>query len=265
MPQYLQSIKNYYRDIYEHKNVLYSLIVKNLFGNYKNSILGFGWHFIVPVVLLLIYYIVFTELRIQNLTNFWIYLSAGIFPFNYMYSNLNSSSNCIISNSNLIKKIYFPRELLILSQIISSFITLLISYAIIIVIVAVSGHLEFFSLVCLPIAFMLMFIFSLGYSLFISSVVVYVRDIKYVISTFSMILFFITPIYFDATAVSGILSDIVQINPFAYYVELFQSLIYYGTLPNLNIVKVCIGIAIFSIIAGSYTFHILKRGFVERI
>lgn len=76
------------REIYESRNILRSLVSKNLFGRYKNSVLGFGWHFVMPIIMLVVYYVVFTEVRASPISDFWVYIAAGIFPFNFMVSNL---------------------------------------------------------------------------------------------------------------------------------------------------------------------------------
>lgn len=251
-------------EIYHFRNTLKSLIVKNLIGRYRNSLLGFLWHFIMPIVMMFVYYIVFTYIRSNPIPNFWIYLSCALFPFNYMINNLTNGSGCIISNSGIIKKIYFPRIIIVLSQIISSFIIMLIGYTIVMITTIVTGHVLHTSILMLPSLFIIMAIFTFGYVLFFSAITVYVKDVQHLLNSFSMMFFFLTPMYFSLNDVEGILGTIVHMNPMSYFIESFHQIVYYGTIP-FDLISICCLIAILSFIIGIITFGKLKHGFVERL
>lgn len=257
--------KNNIREIYESRNILKAMIVKNLFGHYRSSTLGFIWHFIVPIIMMFVYYIVFTQIRSNSIPNYWIFLASGLFPFNYMISNLSGGSSCIIGNSGMMKKMYFPREIIVLSQTISTFIIMLIGYSIILMAIIVSGYPITWALSILPLIMMIMFVFVTGYVLFLSSITVYIKDIQHFIGSITMILFFMTPMYFTMDSVTGILGTLVKINPFSYYVESYHQIVYYNAIPEIKIIAICVVIAIISLTVGIITFSKLKRGFVERL
>lgn len=256
---------NNIKEIYESRNILKAMVVKNLFGHYRSSALGFAWHFIVPAIMMFVYYIVFTQIRSNPIPDFWIYLASGLFPFNFMTSNLSGGSGCIVGNSGMVKKMYFPREIIVLAQVISTFIVMLIGYSIIMAAIIFSGYPLAWAISMVPLIMMIMLAFVTGYVLILSALTVYVRDIQHFIGSITMMFFFMTPMYFTMDSVTGLLSTVVKINPFSYFVESFHQIVYYGTIPELEIIAMCLMIATLSLTIGILIFTKLKRGFVERL
>lgn len=253
------------KEIYSSRSILYSLIIKNLVGRYKNSMLGFTWNFIVPIILMGVYYVVFTQIRTSYLPYFWIFISSAVFPFNFMTSNLIGGSNCIVSNSQLIKKMYFPREIIVLSQVISSLIVMLIGYGVVLILVAISGYGISIAILLMPVLIIALMTFVIGYTLLFSSLTVYVRDIHLFLNSISMVFFFMTPMYFVADSVGGTLGTIIWFNPFTYYVECFHEIVYYKTFPSIEYLTICMLLSTTLLIVGSLVFSKLKKGFVERL
>ena len=252
------------REIYDSRNILKSLIIKSLFGRYKNSVFGFAWHFFNPILMMLVYYIVFTEIRVVSIPNFWIYLASGLFPFNFMLNCMTAGSTCITSNPGMVKKMYIPREILVLAQAISSFIIMLIGYSVIVVAIVLSGNSLSFVLLLMPLLMVIMLVFVIGYMLLFSAIAVYLRDVQYLLNSISMIFFFATPMYFTLDSVGGILETIVMANPFTYYVEFFHQIVYYNSIPSTFVIVVCFLLSIISIMVGLFVFGKLKKGFAEK-
>ena len=253
------------REIYGCRSTLRALVVKNLFGRYKNSVIGFAWHFVLPIVMMCIYYVVFNTIRAQAVPNFWVYMSSGLFPFTFMIGNLNRGPAAITSNSGMVKKMYFPRSILVLSEVISSFIIMLIGYAIVFAGMLIIGYEMGVSLIMLPVILLQMVIFVTGYVLFLSAVTVYSRDLQYLINSLSMVFYFITPMYFMMSDVDGILAMIIALNPFAYYVQAVDQIMYFGVFPDSHILFMCATIPLVSITVGIIVFRKLKTGFAERL
>lgn len=260
------NVKNDIREVYASRNILRSLVSKDLFGRYRNSALGFAWHFVTPLVMLAVYYVVFTEIRSSPIPDFWVYLASSIFPFTFMTSNLSGGAGCVTGNAGMVKKMYFPREILVLAHVISNFIIMLLGYIAALVIIVISGFpLNPMSLAMLPPILLLIAAFTAGYVFLFSSLNVYIRDIQYILSSFTMVIFFMTPMYFISGDVSGILSKLIWINPFTYYVEALHSIVYFGEIPGLKILLMCIILPIVSLTMGLAVFRRLRRGFAERL
>lgn len=254
------------REIYQYRNILWALVRRNIVGKYKNSFLGFAWHFITPLCLIVLYYIVFTGIRTNPIESFWVYLGCAIFQFSFMSSNLLGGSGCILNNGGYISKMYFPREIVPLAQVTSSFIVMLFGYAVIMILTIVSGYdLNPVALLMLPAIFILNYIFVLGMVMLISSIIVYVKDIQHLLSSMSMVFFFTTPTFYLANETTGILSKLIWINPFTYYVEAYHDMVYFGVIPGPEILIACVALAIAFLAVGAVVFKRLKRGFVERL
>lgn len=249
----------------ENKEIFKSLVKKNLLGRYKNSFLGFAWHFFTPILMLAVYYVAFTGLRPNAMDNYWVFLASALFPFNFMLINLTNGTSSISSNSSIVKKIRFPKELLPISYVVSSLIAMILGYSAILGIIICSGFTIHSSSLLLPVAIALNTVFVLGYVLLFSAVNVYVRDLQYLISATSMVFIFTTPVYFSMDSASGYLVTIFQLNPFTYYVELYHDLIYYGTIPSLYEWFYSLLIASIFIVAGALVFRALKHNFADRL
>ena len=254
------------RDVYENRNILYSMIVRDFKGRYKNSFFGFLWHFITPVILIILFYIVFTNVKINPIDDYWVYLCVGMFPFTFFQGNIQSGSSCITSNGGMIKKMYFPREIIVFSQVISLFITLLITYVGIIIILAILGFpLSLTALAFLPILMLISIVFSLGYVFFLSSISVYVRDVQHVMTVVGRMIFWTTPIFYLASEVTGILEKIIWCNPLTYFIEAYHDILYFGVIPDtMNMITCCL-LAIVAFVCGLVVFNRLKGKFAEKL
>jgi lipopolysaccharide transport system permease protein len=253
-------------ELYRYRYMFFSIVKRNLTGKYKNSALGFLWNFITPAVSVILFYIVFSNFMGRDIPNYWAYLSLGVFSFTFLNENIIGGSSVIINNSNMIKKIYFPTEIVMMAQVAYSFTIFLISYIIIIVLMAVTGAFVNLDgiIAFLPII-IFMFMFSLGTTLFLSSITVYVRDLQHLITAFARILFWITPIFYMANAVSGILSKIIWLNPLTYYIESLRSIFYYGVMPTPELFLISGICGLTMLLLGIVVFYSLKKGFSERI
>ena len=261
-----KAFKERISELYHFRRMFYSLVRKSLFGKYKNSALGFLWNFITPAISILLFYIVFESFMGRNIPNYWAYLCVGMFPFTFMNTNLIGGASNITSNGGMIKKMYFPREILPLSQVAYTLIVFLIAYSIVAVLMLITGFpLSSEGLLALPIIILTMFAFSFGTILLTSAISVYSRDFEYLITALARILFWVTPIFYTTDSLTGILSTIVWLNPLTYYVEGLRDIIYVGIMPETEILILCTIISAIVLFVGTYVFEKLKDGFAERI
>ena len=260
------SILNSMKEVYDNRPLLYSMIVRDFKGRYKNSFFGFLWHFITPVVMIILFYIVFTNIRFNPIENYWVYLCVGMFPFSFFQGNIQGGSSCITSNSGMIKKMYFPREIIVFSQVISLFITLLITYTGMILILLIFGFsLSVTALLFLPVLMALSILFAFGFVLFLSAASVFIRDIQHVMSIVGRIIFWITPVFYLTSEVTGILEKIIWYNPFTYFIESYHDILYFGVVPDtINMVIVCL-LSVIAFVGGLVIFNKLKGKFAEKL
>ena len=247
------------KDVYENRVILLAMVRRNTAGRYKNSYVGFAWHLLLPVLMIIVLYITFTNIRPRQVEDFWIYLSAGMFPITFISSSLRGRA--VVSNANYITKMKFPREIAVISSVITDFLSVIFAYVCIIMVILLSGqYVNWFGMAMIPVELLLMFIFSLGCSFLISTVTVFIKDVGYLMSVMMRLVFWITPTFFFIDEAKGLLRDIVWYNPFTYYVETFHDILYYGIFPHTNYLIVSAMLSVvFFIIGAAVFFHYEKR------
>ncbi len=248
------------------KNIIRGLVVSNFKGQYKHSKLGILWQFITPFILVSLFYIVFKTIRYSGSDTLWLLLCVGIFSYTYMESCIIGGSMCIVSNSMLVKKTYFPSELIVGAHVLTNQITFSIIFSIIVIVSIMSGStVNYLNLLYIPPIVILMFLFNLGIALLLSSIVVYLRDFGNLLMALSKLLFWTAPTVYTIQETTGILNSLMWCNPMSWFISMLHSIIYYNQAPSNIVLIICIFSAIAAIVIGFNVFHKLKKGFAERL
>ena len=251
-----------FKDLYDYRIILMALIRRNTAGRYKNSYVGFIWHLLLPVMMIVVLTITFTYIRPRPVEDFWIYLSAGMFPVTFISGSLKGKA--IVANSRYITKMKMPRELVVYSTVLTEFLTVVFSYMIIIIVILASGqYVNWWGLAMLPVELLLMLIFALGCSLLVSTITVFISDVGYFMSIAMRLVIWITPTFFFAEEAKGLLGLIVWYNPFTYFVEVFHDILYYGVFPHTSYLLISAILAISFFIFGSWVFFHYEKRFPE--
>jgi ABC-2 type transport system permease protein len=210
---------------------------KELKVKYKNSILGFLWSLVRPLCLLLIYWLVLGKFLRSNIPDFAFYLFAGLVAWDLFGSTLNAATTSIVSNGGLIKKVYFPREILPLATVGAGLVHFALQM-IVVFGVLIAFNYDFFgtNLLLLPLAVVALVIFMTAMGLLLAAANVYLRDVQHLLEVFLLFWFWLTPIVypinfafdvFGKREVLGLrLSTIYMLNPMANVVIGFQRAIY---------------------------------------
>ena len=257
----LDSAKN----LLNYRSMIWNLIKREVRGRYKGSILGFFWNFITPLVQILVYIIVFSAIFKPNLDNYAIYLTCGMIMWIYFSDAVSESSWILVGNSDMLKKIYFPRSALPIAQVLSKLVNYFIMLAIFIIIALATGFGVDWLLLLTIIPFTIVFvIFIIGISLILSALDVYFRDIQYIVTVSLMALIWLTPIMYSKDSFDmELLSNILAVNPMTYFVEWFHSILYWKCLPDMTTVIVCLVLSASSFIIGYIVFNRLENNFAE--
>jgi len=254
------------KELYDYRYLILSLVKRNLRGNYKNSVLGVFWNFLNPLFQIIIFVIVFSALLYRDVDSYYVYLIVGMMPWFFFSGSLSEGSGSIVSHSNMVKKIYFPREALVISVVLSRFITLLIAYAIVIFIILVSGFgFNWFAFLFLPLILVVLFVFTLGLTLFFSAANVYYRDVSHALGVLLLGWMWITPIIYMRDINNEILQTILSLNPVTYFISAYHDLFYFKVLPNLGELGICLALTVASLALGWWAFMKLERRFAEEL
>ena len=159
-------MKTHLKEIFEYRDMVNSLVRRDLRGKYKGSVLGFLWTFINPLCQIVVYTIVFSIIIRSELEQFYVYMITGMVPWLFFDMALRQGTGCVRYQGEMVKKIYFPREVLPLACVTSNFINMLFCFMIVFFVVAVSGigvRLE--ALVWLPLVMGIAYLLALGFAL----------------------------------------------------------------------------------------------------
>ena len=250
-----------------YKSMIRSMVRREIRGRYKGSMLGFLWNFLTPLAQILVYIIVFSIVFRPNIENYAIYLTCGMILWIFFSETLCDSSHVLVSNSDLLKKIYFPRLVLPLSTMVSKLINFIIMLAIFFVITAVMDYgISIWAVSTLIVFIPIFILFIFGISLILSAIDVYLRDIEYMTTVTMMFLIWLTPImYSRAQFESSLLDTLLSLNPVTYFVEIFQDILYWKTIPDPVSMLVCLAIAVVFFLIGLAVFSYLEKDFAEVI
>lgn len=253
----INEVIGYIKEIVASKELLYNLTSKELKLKYRNSILGFFWSFFNPVLQLCVYTLVFKYFMPNRIPNFTVYLLCGLLPWQFFQISVQGSTTSIISNSNLIKKVYFPREILPLSIIASNFINFAITLIILFFAVIISGVKIGLPLIELPLVLLLLLFFTVGLSLILSCLNVLYRDIQHFIEVIFMLWFYLTPIVYSLDMVTRKeLKLLLLLNPMTIITECMRSIMYTNQFPY---VKYMIAITILDLLLITFGIKLFRK------
>ena len=252
-------------ELIEYRSMVFNMVKRDIRGRYKGSLLGFLWNFVLPLMQIIVYILVFTIIFRQNIEHYYVYLIVGMIPWFMFSDSVNYGSGSVVDNSQLITKIYFPRSVIPVSIVISKLVNFLISMVFVFIVVIVGGHgLDPVALIALPLAVACLFLFSMGLTMILAALNVYMRDVQYLVSVILMMLIWMTPImYVHSFVDNDFFQLILNLNPLTYLVEMFQNILYWKALPPLDSTLIAVGESLIAVCAGMYIYAKLSVDFAE--
>lgn len=254
------------KEIYAYREMVFSLVKRDLKGRYKGSALGFLWTFLNPLFQLAVYTMVFSTIMRSGIEDYYLFLFVALIPWIFFSTSLTGGAGCILSQQDMVKKIYFPREVLPISFVTSQFVNMLLSFIVIFAVLVVSRYtLNLTAILCLPVVMVVEYILALGFTMIMSAVTVYIRDAEYVIGIVAMAWQFLTPVMYSLDQVPEKIRWIFAFNPMTYIITAYRDILYFGKIPRLETLlsSVIIGVAL--LLAGWMIFHHLQKHFVEEL
>ena len=254
-----------FKELYQYRELLKTNVKKDIRGKYKGSFLGVLWSFVNPLLQVLVYAIVFPYIMKVQTDNYLIFLICGIIPWTWFITSLNGGTNCIRLNSNLIQKVYFPREILPISIVTSGLINFLISCLIILIFVLGGGLGISWHLVFLPLIILIQYVVTLALVFLLSAINVYVKDVEYLVIFFINMAFYATPVLYSTEMFSGWFLWIFKLNPMAHLISAYRDIFYLHQVPQLGSLAVVLGIGLVVLVLCYLVFDRLEKRFAEEI
>jgi ABC-2 type transport system permease protein len=251
------------REIFKFKEMIKSWTKKELRTRYKGSFFGFLWTFINPLMQLVIYSFIFPYILKLREDNYAMFLFVALVPWNYFTSCVLGSCGLIVSNSSLVTKVYFPREVLPISYSLSGLLNMIFSYAIVFPMLIFFGIPLTLNLLWLPLIMITQAIFCTGLSFVFSSINVYFRDLEYFTGIALMALYFLTPIMYNISVMPQNIQWILRINPMTNFAELYRDSAFYGVMIDLRLYTSTAIISFAVLVFGYLLFNNLQKKFTE--
>lgn len=251
--------------LYAYRQLLKSNIRKEIRGKYKGSFLGVLWSFVNPLLMTLVYAIVFPFILKSTQPHYITFIVIGVLPWTWFTTAIAQGTSTILLNGGIIKKVYFPREILPISVVTSGLINFLISCLVIILFLIFSGIGFSWYILFLPLIILAQYILSLGIVFITSAVDVYIRDAEYIINFFVNMLFYATPILYSADLFPAKFQWILNLNPMAVIINCYRDIFYYQSMPHIKSLLLVLAGACVLMWIGLKVFQKLEKGFAEEV
>lgn len=257
---------NRVKELYAYREMIFSLVKRDLKGRYKGSALGFLWTFLNPLLQLGVYTMVFSVIMRSGIKDYYLFLFVALIPWIFFSSSLIGGAGCILAQQDMIKKIYFPREVLPVSFVTSQFVNMVLSFIVVFIVLFFSNHKwNLIALFYLPIVMLVEYVFALGVTMITSAVTVYLRDLEYILGIIVMAWQFLTPVMYAIEQVPDEIRWVFSLNPVTYVITSYRQILYYGQVPQLETLLSATVIGVVMLLVGWKVFFHLQKHFVEEL
>lgn len=217
------------RDLVRFRMVTWTFITSTLQVRYKRSILGFLWSLLGPIFHFSIVGFVFAIITRSEVPNYPVYVLSGSLIYGLVAAILNTSTSMIINNEGYIRKIYLPKSIFVLNQVLLEFVNFSFGFVALFVLGIATGYLDLnLSMLVLPFILFLIFLFAFSLALTFATIAVFFRDLNHVIPIFTQIAFFTSPVLYKPEGVPEAYRHYLVWNPIYYVVESFRYPLYEG-------------------------------------
>lgn len=259
------------RSFTEHRQLILQLVSREVVGRYRGSIMGLAWSFFNPLLMLAIYTFVFSVVFKARWGNhgsgsqveFALIMFSGLIMHTLLSECAMRAPGLVLTNTNYVKKVVFPLEVLCWVSLGSALFHTVISLAVLLLAILLVNHALPWTVVYLPLILLPFAIGIMGFSWMLAALGVYVRDIGQVMGMIMTILMFLTPIFYPVSALPESFQIWVYLNPLTWIVEQARNILIFGTPPSLvgslQSAAIACGLAWF----GFWLFQRLRKGFAD--
>lgn len=252
--------------IYQYRTMISSLIKRDLRGRYKGSVLGFAWTFLNPLLQLAVYTVVFSTIMRAGIEDYYLFLFVALIPWMFFSSSLTGGASCILAQKEMVKKIYFPREVLPISLVTCQLVNMFFCFLVVLGVLLVSG--KGVNLLVLPYLIpvvLVEYMLALGIAFITSAVTVYMRDLEHILGIIAMAWQFLTPVMYSIDMVPEQLQFAFYFNPMSSVIIAYRDILYYQQAPHLHTLLLATALGAAALIIGWLLFGRLEKHFVEEL
>ena len=255
------------RELWTYRDLLFVLVWRDVSANYRQSVIGFGWAIVKPVVSMLIFTIIFG--RVAKLSSdgvpYPVFCYAALLPWMYFSTCLTSVSNSVVKGSGLLTKVYFPRLVLPLSCVVIGMIDFAIQFLVLVLLMVWYGITPSLGILLLPASLLLCAATALAVGVWLTALNVKYRDIHHVVPFVAQAWMWLTPIVYSSSMIPAEWRTLYGLNPMVGVVESFRWALIGTTPPDWGMMACSIGVVVVLLTVGLYYFRRVERTFADII
>lgn len=236
------------------RHLLRLLVKRDFIARYRKSVLGVLWSLLNPLLIMLVMTLVFSYMFRFQIENFPVYLLSGQMIYGFFNESTTLAMGSVIGNEGIIKKVYVPKYIFPLARVLSSLVNLLFSFIAFLLVFTITGVPFRLTMLLFPLPILYAFVFSLGIAMLMSSLAVFFRDLTYLYGVMTLLLMYLTPIFYPVEFLPEFMIPIIGFNPIYHFVDYFRDIALRGIVPGLWPNIVCIGFALAALCGGSLVF-----------
>jgi ABC-2 type transport system permease protein len=251
------------RRFYEFRELVMNLAKKDFKVRYKSATLGFLWALLNPLLLMAILSIVFSLIMKIQVEKYPVFLLTALIPWTCFSLSVTNSTTAITDNGNLIKKVFFPREIIPAAVNLANLFNFLLSLVVLFVFLLVFRVALTPTVFLLPFVILIQLTFTVGLSLITSCLHVYYRDVKYLMEALLVFWFYATPIFYPLSMVPERIMKIYMLNPMASIVTMYRNILLEGCFPDPAVLACGLGSSLVVLVIGFHVFRKLEPNFAD--
>jgi lipopolysaccharide transport system permease protein len=264
------------REVWKYREMIRNLVVRDLKVRYKSSLLGVAWSWLNPLLMMVVYTILFTVLlRNDNIPAYPVFLLSGLLAWNFFTDTVVQATGSIVNNADLIKKVYFPPDVLPISLMLANLVNFLIALPLFFGLAFLFGVRPTWYALLLPITILIQTILTIGVSLFLATINVFFRDTQVILGVIMLAWFFLTPVFYSIKSVPeqvtlwGLTFNaqvwLRRLNPMASIIASYRDLLYWGVPTGLDFLVRTAVTALIVFIVGYLVFARYSHRFAEEV
>lgn len=259
-------VREMVQELVEYRELLARMTGRDLLLRYKQSVMGFGWAILMPVVNTIIFSVIFMRVApIETAMPYPLFVFCGLLAWNFFASSLRFAVNSLTSNVNLVTKVYFPREILPISSVIVCLVDFAIGSIVLVVLMAYYQTPVSATMLFLPVVVAVQLAFTLGIALILSMANLFYRDVKYLFEVVITVWMFATAVVYPTTLVGGALEQVLLANPMTPILDAYRAVLLMGELPAPVPFLSATIVSAITLVGGWVLFHRAELEFAENV
>ncbi|MCB2188655.1 MAG: ABC transporter permease [Deltaproteobacteria bacterium] len=255
----------HFSEISRHRALVGALTSRDLKARYRGSVLGFLWTFLNPLLLLLVYSLVFSVYFRVQMENYAVFMFTGLLPWVFFSQALNEATGAITDAGSLVTKVMFPMQVLVSVRVWTNFINFLLSLPILALFYLGFGKPVTWTALALPLVALVQLWFTYSLSLLLATACVFMRDTRHILNNVLTLWFFVTPILYPPAQVPAAFQPLVKLNPAALLAMAYHDALFWGRWPNAKHLAAVAFLSLIFTWAGVKIFDTYKEYFAEKI